>query len=140
MKLILVFAFTLCISCNRVHENWCGRGIFEEGDYSCKANRIIVEDDGHVKYTMLDVDGDTLVRNQRSFSSFHKWALHLDSNMNLWVFSSDIGSFVWYKDVNTGLYYKTHENRKFHVDSIPTDVLNTAKLLYRDNLHKSVNM
>lgn len=58
-----------------------------------------------MNYLLQDSDGDTLIKSNESISTIQRWALYWDKNHNLWVYSSDIGSFIWQRDPNNPKKY-----------------------------------
>ncbi|MDH5379346.1 MAG: hypothetical protein OEW75_00745 [Cyclobacteriaceae bacterium] len=133
MNKIILFVF-LCVGCNSIHENWKGGAIHNLGIYRTNDLEINVkETNGQVQYYMKTSKGDTLIKHYRSFSDFHRWALHLDKKLNLWVFSSDIGSSLWKKDSIMNRYTEHTFFGPIPEKSIPDDVWITACQFYPYN-------
>ena len=122
--ILLLFPFAACNS----QSQWVGGKISKAGVYEYQGLQIIVTDFDHIlEYYMLNVDGDTLVSTDQKFSSFQRWAIHLDKDKNLWVFSSDIGDACWERDPSSEQYAKREFIGLIPKDSIPAEVYNTLK-------------
>ena len=134
---VIFFLFLSITSC-KAQSSWEGGGkINKVGIYENENIKIIVtENDDQIEYFMFDFLEDTLVKSDRKFSSFQRWALHLDKDVNLWVFSSDIGHSCWKRDTANRKYV----NQKFIGgllrDSISEEVWNTLKEFYPYNKQK----
>ena len=90
----------------KIHKFLKGQLIQSFGIYIDKANNQILEvsnNNGLLKYSFL-VKKDTIIKNVENTSVYLNWGLYLDTSNNLWVNSSDIGSWVWLK--KNGTYVK----------------------------------
>ena len=103
-----MFFFCTIARDKRPQEIGIGR-IDDFGNYKYRDLNIQVNEvDDQVEYLVWNAKGDTLITCDDRFNKFQKWALHIDSQRNLWVFSSDIGHSCWYYD-SIGHFYNKHE-------------------------------
>jgi hypothetical protein len=121
-------------SCVSTRENWEGGIITDVGKYEHQDYTVYVNDPNFlIEYYMLNGKGDTVLSANHKFNTFQSWALHLDKELNLWVFSSDIGHSRWQRDSLSGRY-KEHEYwGEIPLDSIPKDVYETLSKFYPYN-------
>ncbi len=128
--LLLLLTITAC----KNNKQWSGGEINTAGNYKYGDLEIIVEkNDRAVDYSMLNLKGDTLVKSENRFSPFQRWALYLDDDKTLWVFSSDIGDICWKKDSVSHKYVKHEFLGLIPKDSIPADVFETLRKFYPYN-------
>jgi hypothetical protein len=106
LLILLPFSFFLLLSCTHTVKDWSGGSITKPGNYIYKDSLVLqVEiENSLVEFKMTDVAGNEIVRNKYDFSDFHKWALYLDKDKSLWVFSSDIGDGLWKRNPETNQY------------------------------------
>ena len=124
-------------SCESSTEHRNGRVITDTGVYKHNGLSIhVIDQNDQVLYTILDSKGDTLITKDRAFSMFQKWAIHIDQNMNVWVFSSDIGHSCWIKNHLNKRYEKHEFLGKINTDSIPDEVFNTLSNFYPYSVNK----
>jgi hypothetical protein len=126
-RISMIFIVFYLGSCSSEPE-WKGGIITEAGVYDNGMLKVVVKDQDYaLSYLMVRSNRDTLFCSDREFSSFHRWALHLDNENNLWIFSSDIGHACWKKDLTHETYNKQEYFGPISKDSIPADVYNTLK-------------
>jgi hypothetical protein len=126
-----LIAFFLYLTSCGIQDSWTGGRVTDVGDYNTGTLRVVVtEDNNSINYSMFDSDGNILVKSDRNFSSFQKWALHLDNAANLWVFSSDIGHSCWARDTVKKRYIKREFVGSMPIDSMQRDVYTTLKLFH----------
>jgi len=123
----ILFLLFYLVSCSSSHK-WPGGIITDDGVYENNGLKIIVTDHDHsIDYVVFDSKGGTLIKSDRKFSSFQRWALHLDRDQNLWVFSSDVGDACWKIEPTNKKYIKREFYGLISKDSIPGEVYNTLK-------------
>jgi hypothetical protein len=126
-----LFFLLLTLGSCKSQPRWDGGKITKEGVYENEDFKIIaIDEDNSLVYFMLDSKGDTLIRSDKKFSMFHRWALQLDKDQTLWVLSSDIGHGCWKKDPITHKYIKRDFFGPILKDSIPVEVYSTLKLFH----------
>jgi hypothetical protein len=126
-SVLFFLLIALWLSC-KSQTKWDGGAITKEGVYVNEEFKIIVIlEEYSVDYFLLDSSGDTLVRSDRKFSTVHKWALQLDKDQTLWVFSSDIGHGCWQRDPTNKKYFKREFVGSMPIDLMPAEVYNTLK-------------
>lgn len=124
---VLFFLLLGSTSCQPQH-NWEGSRINKVGVYKNNHLKIIASElDYQIDYIVLDSKGVTLIISDNKFSSFQRWALHLDGDENLWVFSSDIGDACWKKDSVYGKYIKHEFTKLLSKDDLSPEVWYTLK-------------
>ena len=124
---ILIFILQACNDKDSTCD-WQGGEITDFGTYCNYDIEIIVYEDGNfMRYEAWNKDGEMLFKYNKNISTIHHWGLFLDNDMNVWMFSSDVGGSIWEKDSLT----KEYRNRVFHSfltkDSVP-DELYTSSL------------
>jgi len=130
MRNVLLFLLLSVSSCE-AQSKWDGGKITKTGVYQYDSLKLIVNDSNHrVEYFMLNSKGDTLIISDRKFSTFHRWALQIDKDRNLWVLSSDIGHSCWKRSIENGKYIKQEFFGPISKDSIPAEIYNTLKLFH----------
>jgi len=129
MRTLVFFLALMLMFCTNKPDSECG-SITKVGIYKCSSLRISVKKQNNsIEYYLMSSDGDTLVRDGR-FSPFHKWALQIDSNKNLWVLSSDVGNSCWILDSISKKYFKKEFNYIIPSDSVPLEIYSTLKLFH----------
>jgi hypothetical protein len=125
MKRCLIVTLIL-FSCESSIKEWENGAITNFGSYEYQGIKIeVASQNNSVEYYVQNSKGDTLIRNERKFSAFQRWALHFDQNLNLWVFSSDIGDSCWRRDSLTNKYIEYEYTGLINKDSIPKEVYET---------------
>lgn len=125
--------FVVCLMLCKCQSNSQDGRITAKGIYEYKDVRVVVKDQSYnVRYLMLSSTGDTLINNG-NFSSLHRWALLLDKDRTLWVFSSDIGHSFWKLDTKSGKYIEHPLVAPIHTDSLSAEVYSTLKLFHPYN-------
>jgi hypothetical protein len=85
--------------------DWPGGEIREFGKFCNGEVTITVDEkDNLLKYEVRNNKGDVLIVQDMNISVVQNWGLFFDSKKNLWVFSSDVGTSVWEKDLK-GKYH-----------------------------------
>jgi hypothetical protein len=72
--------------------------ITEEGTFVTQSGYIvdiIYDSNGRVTVLFYNERKGIEIENDHKFSRHQRWAVCVDENRFLWVFSSDVGSFVW---------------------------------------------
>ena len=75
---------------------------------------MVWKTNGLLKYSLIR-KSDTILTQNENASIYQNWLLYMDTSNNLWVCSSDIGSWVW---LNKNGRYK-----KIDITSAPKHVL-----------------
>jgi len=123
VKFVVIFLTAIC--CSKSNTDWETGAIVEEGTYATKDIQIIVQNNEDlVDFKVLDNHGNILVQNPHVFSSLHRWALYLDKDESLWVFSSDIGHYIFRKDISTGRYQYSQFDHFLTKDEVPEYIYN----------------
>lgn len=93
---------------------------------------VVWNKDGLLKYSLIKKRDTILIQNENA-SIYHNWFLYMDKNDNLWVSSSDIGSWV---SLNENGKYK-----KVDIVSAPKHVLIPKRFFSElpDGLKKRLN-
>ena len=124
-------------SCESPKKHWNSDVITNPGVYEYNGLSIHVSDQNdQVWYSVLNSKGDTLITKDRKFSTFQRWAIQLDQNMNIWILSSDIGHSYWRRNSSNEQYEKHEFFGKIHRDSIPDDVFKTLSNFYPYSVNK----
>lgn len=64
-------------------------------------NKLKIEDvGGIITYTILDSKDNSLIENQKHFSTYQRWYFVSDTEGSVWVHSSDIGSVVYARSLD----------------------------------------
>lgn len=80
-NILLLLLVTL--TCCKSQSKWEGGEITKVGVYEYEGLKLTVTDKDYIlDYFMLDEKGDTLLASDEKFSSFQRWALHLDKEKN----------------------------------------------------------
>lgn len=125
---ILAALILIALSCKESACDWKGGEITNYGNYCNSHVKIkVYEKDNYLKYEMRNREEDIIISNDENISVVHRWALFLDDEKNLWVFSSDIGHSCWIKGIGTKGYVKREFVGQISKDSIPAEVYATLK-------------
>jgi hypothetical protein len=129
IKVLMLLSLSLtAISCFQNKSKWNKGAIVEQGVYETSNIRIKVEiSNDRVDFKGFDQAGKILLQNPHAFSALHRWALYLDKEESLWVFSSDIGHYIFRKDLATGEYEYSQFSHFLKRNEIPEYIYNDLK-------------
>ncbi len=105
-RLLKTFLLMIIFSCNNSKDyyNWSKRIINKYGNYHLLNRPYVIKVDnnkGLLDYSLLDSMNNPLIKPNEHIGVYNKWSLYWDDSKSwLWVFSSDIGVFVWLQDEN----------------------------------------
>src|SRR5688500_17973920 len=95
----LVVLIFIVQSCKESTCDWKGGEVADYGTYCNNELKLKVsEEDNYLKYEVRNNEGAIVIKNDENISVVQRWALFLDKDKKLWVFSSDIGHSCWIRD------------------------------------------
>jgi hypothetical protein len=101
-RLLILMAVVFEVGCGRKPQ--INTGFIERpGEYRVSGGRCVVVTEGPhglISYAAKDHNGATLLAATQPFSDSQRWYLYWDEHDQLWIHSSDIGTFVWSKDAD----------------------------------------
>lgn len=135
MEKFVFILILLAPSCKPQNCDWKGGeiidfGIFCNNDFTIKVS----EKDHYLKYAVHNKNGEIVIKQDMNISVIHHWGLFLDSNKNLWVFSSDVGDGVWELEKSTGIYRKRMFYHELTKDEVPQELFNSSLKRFLKNV------
>jgi hypothetical protein len=108
--------------------------IDREGIYHIKGKNVFLDvrsENDLISYSLMS-DTTKLLSNSGEISGFSAWFFLYDNLDNLYVHSSDAGTFVWVKNGNS--YKKELINENYNSKSLPVEFYNNLPKSLKANL------
>lgn len=114
--------------------------ITEPGTYSVAqlsyTMRVEIAPDHLVRYSVSDAGNSNVLQSVERFSHGQRWCLFWDSQDRFWVWSSDIGGFVWQRDESNAYRQSPTSDNEELYKQMPDQVFdylpNTMKKKWQD--------
>lgn len=110
LKQFFPFIIMWFITCTppKDYNNWEGGMINKFGTYYLKNSNYVIQvldSSNFLNYSVKDNTNDFIIKSKKDIGTFSKWSLYWDNSKSwLWVFSSDVGVFVWMPGENNKIY------------------------------------
>ena len=89
----------VCLTkCSTKDYDWKGGLLNRMGEYHLLKNGYILKvsnNDGLLNYVLEGPDQNIILKSQENISVYQRWSMFWDDKNNLWIYSSDIGTFCW---------------------------------------------
>lgn len=118
-------------------KTWNGNVIDKLGIYNIEEEKYTItvfkDKDSILHYSVSNELGENIIESTERASILHRWCLFWDKNNRLWVWSSDIGGFLWEKD-DRGCYKEINIINKEHFIEMPIEVFHFLPSSLRNKL------
>jgi len=133
MRKFMLLIILIIISCSS-NCNWVGGEIVDLGKYCNSELKINVFRNGnYLKYEVRNNRDVIVIQQDMNISIHQHWGFYLDSKMNFWVFSSDVGTGIWERNSTTGQYSKRMFHHKLTKKEVPLE-------LYESSLKRFISL
>ncbi|RFZ90388.1 hypothetical protein D0C36_21590 [Mucilaginibacter conchicola] len=117
--ILLISMFLMLCACRHTAavKNWQKGYIDRLGTYTNEKENLTLhtwEEDGLLRY-QLSKAGKVLVSDDEHASIYSRWFAWLDNEDQLWIYSGDIGPWVWLKN-------KSGNYQKYQLTALPPGV------------------